>query len=503
MPSSLPATAKRRGRPPGKKREVISTAKAEQQSSVQSFSSAYTDTSNEADRELHAKLYWENAMNRPRTRSTNPYSAAMYVSRKRKEEREQLMQRADYRISDKGIAAEAQAKKDKRTRVKLDRAGEEAGGQHDNGQLEQVEANKVEETEEAQDEEEEKGHSATDNGVIAVLYRQASAADEETQAVDGGIEVAAADSSPSTAGLLRCRCSFLLANTVHRSYESGQWKTGSWYSMRLQTSGGAIHNRIGRIINSLDPPSTVFRSIRVLWYRTAAIEVHTPMPPVGHRRREMRTETKTCAVLDVDQQLAAVSPWEIARLLHPPVRFPCNVDSNHPLPTLPKPEAVADEPLSVQQSDELLTSLCLERLYDQLAGHLHFDEQQQAVCASLSQWHNSLRQLRERHVADALSGYDELAAAVQRCTERLVEAVAYETAASPLASSVSQLALRLACLVWDVLRCCSSAAACGVEAVLGLSVDENGVGTGCGNSHGGAAVGAGSMADAAANGNVV
>ena len=62
-----------------------------------------------------------------------------------------------------------------------------------------------------------------------------------------------------------------------------------------------------------------------------------------------------------------------------------------------------------------------------------------------------MRQLREQHVVGTLSGHDELVTAVQRSTERLLEAVAYQPAASALGLVL------LAVSAADSMRCVGGA----------------------------------------------
>ena len=69
---------------------------------------------------------------------------------------------------------------------------------------------------------------------------------------------------------------------------------------------------------------------------------------------------------------------------------------------------------------------------------------------------------------------------VQRSTQQLVEAVAYETAMSPLASSYSVLALRIVCVVWKVMKDLSCAVEGGMAVVQQLLAAEI-VFTGCGD----------------------
>jgi len=505
--STLPKSGKRRGRPPGKKRKAAASAErqpsetdARQPSNSNPASAAAAHSQTEEDMREEANQSAANttpALGIYHTRSTNPASAAMQAFRARMTASTRQGQQLDYALSDKGLKAAAElakkAEQQKKQQSRRHRVGLPAAVQRDErNESEQMDGGAKEE--QVQDEQQEEVEASTSDGVIALLYKQA---DSEEQAPVGAAEAsegqledvlmkeesdaAAEDSSLSAPRLLRCRCSFLLADTAYQKHRRQGWKIGSWCTMRQKARDGAVRTRIGRIVHIADQPSSPFRSLRVLWYRTAGVTVQTPLPRVGRRKREVSEETKTCAMIDIDQQLAEVSPWEISQLTHPPVRFSFNVDVSNQLQPLPKPDVLTGGRLSVQESDQLLTSLCLERLYDQLAGHLHLEAdedaelsagQQRAAFAPLSEWCRSVRQLREQHVAGTLSGFDEVVAAVQRSTQRLVEAVAYESAISPLASSYSLLALRIACVVWAVLRAVSRAAESGTPAVLQLVAGE-------------------------------
>ena len=500
-----PKAGRRRDRPAGVKKTTAAGMEEQQPEGanfdvVQISTSVIPSLSSDADKKRDDS-YWTQFIGRPRTRSTNPNSPAMLAMKRKQEESERLQKLLDYSTSEKGLAAAAAASAAKRSKKQPAKQKQINRQQHkemevedekhikspmseDEAQVEQAEAEQV-----------DREDAAIEDGLVALLYKQTDTEEQEShtsligghpptregQQESGAVQkevqnvVAATSSSAPASVLLRCQCSFLLADSVYQRRSSMEWPTGSWCSMRQRTSDGAVHTRIGRVVHHIvAQPTTSFRSLRVLWYRTVAVAVQTVLPRVRHRRREVSEQSKTCAVIDTDQQLAAVSPWEITRLPHPPVRFPCNVGASNALLTLPKPEAFMDDPLSVQQRDQLLTSLCLEQLYDQLAGHLHLDfedaadrsaVQKRTAFARLVEWHRSLRQLRERHVAGTLSGFDELTAAVQSCTQQLIETVAYESAVSPLVSSCSLLALRIACLVWKVLGVASSAGASGLAAM--------------------------------------
>ena len=110
--SMLPKPSKKRCRP---KTTAIAEA-AQRQSGYDNVmpllaTNTATNSLTAEDRQLHADLYWKSDMARPRTRSTNPYSQAMYVSKQRKEQREKLLQWADISTSDKPLVASERAKK--------------------------------------------------------------------------------------------------------------------------------------------------------------------------------------------------------------------------------------------------------------------------------------------------------------------------------------------------------------------------------------------------------
>ena len=501
--SSTPDTAgKRRGRP---KKTALAAERQQEQKREAAESEVAAQSPPAAAERLSPssedqQLYWLQQLDRPRTRSTNPHSKAMLSSKRQKEERERLLQWADHSLSDSRLAAvaklEAKGKKQQagkassgRQQVKLEARPQEQQQEADGGKREAREDETAPKEEEAI-----VVQAGRDNGLLKILYQQTHSAEQEaTEQADaaGGDErgatacqeaIADERAASSPPPLLRCHCSFLLpASIACRTEGVDEWQVGSWCAMRQKTRGDTVHLRIGRIIHIVRPPPAAYRRLRVLWYRTVDISLRTLLPRAAHKR-EWSVETKSCAVIDTNQQLADVSPWEISRLPHAPVRFPCNVDSSNLLPTLPKPDAIAGEPLSVQASDALLTSLCLEQLYDHLAGHLNLDfdadsdtsaAQQRMACAPLAAWRNSVRQLRERHVAGTLSGFAELADAVQHSTLRLVEAVAYEPAQLGAAASCSTLATRVVCVVWRLLRVLSSVAEKGASAVEQLAASES------------------------------
>ena len=117
--SKLPKGNRRRSKPA---RKAVVSIEGEQQDEADSDvmqrsspTSTAIPTPNESDKQVHEDVYWKHQLDRPRTRSTNPYSEAIYNSKKNKEERERLNKWADISTSDKRLVAlEEQAKKNKR-----------------------------------------------------------------------------------------------------------------------------------------------------------------------------------------------------------------------------------------------------------------------------------------------------------------------------------------------------------------------------------------------------